>query len=94
MTGMEQLLTTMHTKVNRLYKAQQELKKVLQTVIKNKKEQKLIDAGKNLLADLKEWDDKMVQRRAKAYDDVENFPNKFTAEYIYLINQTESTIPE
>lgn len=93
MTGMEQLLNTMHTKVNRLYKAQQELKNVLQTLKKNKKEQKLIDAGKKLLADLKEWDNKMVQRRAKAYDDVENFPNKFTAEYIYLINQTESTIP-
>ncbi|HEA28482.1 MAG TPA: glycosyl hydrolase [Leeuwenhoekiella sp.] len=93
MIGMEQLLTTMHTKVNRLYKAQQELKNVLQALKKDKKEQKLIDAGKKLLADLKEWDNKMVQRRAKAYDDVENFPNKFTAEYIYLINQTESTIP-
>jgi hypothetical protein len=35
----------------------------------------------------------MVQRKSKAYDDVENFPNKFTAEYIFLINQTESAIP-
>ena len=26
-------------------------------------------------------------------DDVENFPNKFTAEYLFLINQTESDIP-
>ncbi|MCB0584972.1 MAG: hypothetical protein KDD06_06555, partial [Phaeodactylibacter sp.] len=29
----------------------------------------------------------------KAYDDVENFPNKFTANYLFLINQTESDIP-
>jgi hypothetical protein len=35
----------------------------------------------------------MIQRKSKAYDDVENFPNKFTAEYIFLINQTESSIP-
>jgi hypothetical protein len=35
----------------------------------------------------------MVQRRAKAYDDVENFANKFTANYLFLINQTESDIP-
>ena len=27
------------------------------------------------------------------YDDVENFPNKFTADYLFLINQTESDIP-
>ncbi|MEM7475818.1 MAG: hypothetical protein AAF483_12570, partial [Planctomycetota bacterium] len=39
------------------------------------------------------WDEEMVQRKSKAYDDVENFPNKFTAEYLFLINQTESSIP-
>ena len=40
-----------------------------------------------------EWDGEMVQRKAKAYDDVENYPNKFTAEYLFLINQTESGLP-
>ena len=35
----------------------------------------------------------MVQRKSKAYDDVENFPNKFTANYFFLVNQTESDIP-
>jgi len=45
------------------------------------------------LSQLKTWDEDMVQRKSTAYDDVENFPNKFTAEYIFLINQTESAIP-
>ncbi|MFT5862923.1 MAG: hypothetical protein ACI828_001576 [Flavobacteriales bacterium] len=36
----------------------------------------------------------MVQRKSKAYDDVENFPNKFTAEYIFLINQNDSSLPK
>ena len=40
-----------------------------------------------------EWDSAMVQRKSKAYDDVENFPNQFTANYLFLINQTESDIP-
>ena len=35
----------------------------------------------------------MIQRRSKAYDDVENFPNKFTANYLFLVNQTESDLP-
>ena len=35
----------------------------------------------------------MVQRKSKAYDDVENFPNKFTAEYLFMINATNSAIP-
>ena len=42
---------------------------------------------------IKAWDEDMVQRKSKAYDDVENFPNKFTANYLFLINQTESAIP-
>jgi len=31
--------------------------------------------------------------KSKAYDDVENFPNKFTAEYLFLINVSESSLP-
>jgi hypothetical protein len=42
---------------------------------------------------LKAWDEDMVQRRSKAYDDVENFPNRFTANYLFVINQTESDLP-
>ncbi len=49
--------------------------------------------GDTLLKQLKAWDEDMVQRKSKAYDDVENFPNKFTANYLFLMNQTESSIP-
>jgi len=47
-----------------------------------------------LVQKLKSWDEDMVQRKSKAYDDVENFPNKFTAEYIFLINQNDSDLPK
>lgn len=39
------------------------------------------------------WDSEMVQRKSKAYDDVENFPNKFTANYLFAINHAESSLP-
>lgn len=42
---------------------------------------------------MKAWDEEMVQRKSKAYDDVENFPNKFTANYLFVINQATSGIP-
>jgi hypothetical protein len=35
----------------------------------------------------------MIQRKSLAYDDVENFPNKFTANYLFMINLTESDLP-
>ena len=36
----------------------------------------------------------MVQRLSKAYDDVENFENGFTAHYLTLINAVDSELPK
>ena len=89
MTDMEQRLTEMHTMVNTLYKVQGQLKEVLKEV----KDSALKAEGEELLKQLDAWDKDMIQRKSKAYDDVENFPNKFTAEYLFLIDATNSTIP-
>jgi photosystem II stability/assembly factor-like uncharacterized protein len=92
MTEMEINLTDMHDKVNMLYKAKSQLKDI---VVSLKKDGKTDSAneGQALIDKITEWDEDMIQRKSKAYDDVENFPNKFTAEYIFLINQTDSSIP-
>ena len=89
MTEMEQKLTAMHNKVNSLFKAQKQLK----SVIKDLKNPGLKAEGEKLVKQLDAWDKDMVQRKSKAYDDVENFPNKFTAEYLFLIDATNSSIP-
>ena len=75
--------------VNILYKAQGQLKAVLKDVT----DADVKAAGKELLERMDVWDKDMIQRKSKAYDDVENFPNKFTAEYLFLIDATNSTIP-
>ncbi len=93
MLEMERSLTDMINKVNQLKDVQDQLKVILDR-LKATNNEKIITAGKSLLADLDAWDKDMVQRMSKAYDDVENFPNKFTAEYFFLINQTESSIPK
>jgi hypothetical protein len=47
----------------------------------------------SLVARLKAWDTDMVSRRSRAYDDVENYEQKFTAHYLFLINASESDLP-
>ena len=94
MTEMENSLTEMHLTVNKLKIIQAEVKKIVTNLkLDEKNSSELLANGNNLLKKLVAWDESMVQRKSKAYDDVENFPNKFTAEYLYLINQTESAIP-
>ena len=65
----------------------------LMPILKDVKDGTVKADGEKLLKDLDAWDKDMIQRKSKAYDDVENFPNKFTAEYLFLIDATNSTIP-
>ena len=52
----------------------------------------LLKNAQDLMASLNSWDEDMIQRKSTSYDDVENFPNKFTANYMFLMNQTENDI--
>jgi hypothetical protein len=93
MLSMETELTTMHRMVNSLYEKQKQLESLLGSLPAGEKYSTIKKDGEALLKKMKAWDEDMVQRKSKAYDDVENFPNKFTANYLFLINQTESDIP-
>ncbi|MDH3495060.1 MAG: glycosyl hydrolase, partial [Acidobacteriota bacterium] len=93
MKGMETEFTKMHLMVNALYKRQNQLSELLKTLPNEAKFTSIRTEGEALLLKMKSWDEDMVQRKSKAYDDVENFPNKFTANYLFLINMTESDIP-
>ncbi|WP_350293674.1 glycosyl hydrolase [uncultured Croceitalea sp.] len=89
LTDAEANLVAMLNTVNALYKVQQQLKEVLNNVEDNV----LKSEGQKLMAELDAWDKEMIQRKSQAYDDVENFPNKFSAEYLFLIDATNSAIP-
>nr|WP_293303552.1 glycosyl hydrolase [Allomuricauda sp.] len=90
MTELEANLTDMHQRINTLFKVQGQLKKLLEEL----NDESLKVEGKALLEKLKAWDGDMVQRKSQAYDDVENFPNKFSAEYLFLMNQSNSALPQ
>jgi photosystem II stability/assembly factor-like uncharacterized protein len=93
MRAMEQELTRMHETVNQLNPLQERLASVLADLPKGEAYAGLKRDGEALLAKLKAWDEEMIQRRTKVYDDVENFPQKFTAHYLFLVNQVESERP-
>lgn len=81
-------VTSMHSKINTLFEVQTQLKVILKDIT----EELLKKEGQKLVDQLQAWDGDMIQRKSKAYDDVENFSNKFTAEYLFLINQTANDL--
>ncbi len=94
MSTMEAEATKMHEMVNTLNSKREQLDLVLSTLPADEKFSALKKQGQSLSQSMKQLDEEMVQRKSKAYDDVENFPNKFTANYLFMINHTESDIPK
>lgn len=92
MSSMEAEVTKMHKMINALDSKRKQLDQLLATLT-DEKHSALKKEGEALSEKLKLWDEDMVQRKSKAYDDVENFPNKFTANYLFMLNHTESDIP-
>jgi hypothetical protein len=93
MSELERNVTTMHQTVNTLNDVQSQLKSVVAALPADEKHASAKRDADSLMAKLKAWDTDMVSRRSRAYDDVENFEQKFTANYMFLINATESDLP-
>ncbi len=93
MNRMETELIKMHQTVNTIYTKLEQLNLILASLPSEEKFNKIKKEGQSLAARMKSWDEEMIQRKSKAYDDVDNFDNKFTANYMFLINQTESDLP-
>jgi hypothetical protein len=93
MSGMERELTTMHETVNTLTDVQNQLKAVIAALPDDEKHRAAKRDADSLMTRLKAWDTDMVSRRSRAYDDVENFEQKFTAHWMFMINATESELP-
>lgn len=94
MTSMTKVVDDMHRSINTIHDYKNQLSTILKRLPKAEKYSTIHTNGKALIKKMTEWDNKMIQRKSKAYDDVENFPNKLSANYLFLINQTESDIPK
>ncbi len=93
MNEMETSLRNMHDMLNDLNSKKASIQKIMKELDDDAKYEGIKKEAEVLIKEMTAWDEKMIQRKSKAYDDVENFPNKFSANYMFLINATESEIP-
>jgi photosystem II stability/assembly factor-like uncharacterized protein len=94
MSKLESEVTTMHTLVNTAKTYQDQLKDLVSRLADKTEYKDLKTAAEKLIKEIQAWDEDMVQRKSTAYDDVENFPNKFTANFMFMMNHGESSIPK
>ncbi|MBC2838475.1 glycosyl hydrolase [Robiginitalea sp. SC105] len=92
MGAAEATYTEMTVMTNKMREVQTRLKALISHLEANGK-QELASQGRELDRAMEAWDKTMVQRLSKAYDDVENYVNGFTAEYLTAMNHGDSGIP-
>ena len=92
MTKAEVNYKLMTQKTNALNKQLDKIERLM-PVLKEKELELLLDQAKKISHELKAWDSKMTQRLSKAYDDVENYENGFTAHYLTVLNQVDASNP-
>jgi len=93
MTRAEAELATMHQTVNRLQDVRAQLKTMSAALPADERFAGVRRSADSLASRLAAWDSAMVSRRTRAYDDVENYAQRFTANWMFLVNATESDIP-
>ena len=93
LNSVETSLTKMHETVLLMNNKREQLELMLKGLAEEEKYKTVKIEGAALVKKMKAWDEDMVQRKTKAYDDAENFPNKFTANYLFLINQMQNDLP-
>jgi photosystem II stability/assembly factor-like uncharacterized protein len=93
MSDAESKATEMQVMINEMDDKHKHLKTFITKVAKDPKHASLMATTQSLSKELTAWDNTMIQRLSKAYDDVENFENKFAANYFYIFNASDSDMP-
>ena len=86
-------VTQIHNEVLQIRKIRSQLKET-SSLLKDKTGSDSICKKASLLAtELQNWEDEIVQNKAKSNDDVINYVNKLTADYIFVKGEMDNNIP-
>jgi photosystem II stability/assembly factor-like uncharacterized protein len=82
-----------HDDVNQMREVRKQINELAGLLTDTLKYKAVVDSGKSVVKKLTTWEEKLVQPKAKSNDDIINFVNKFTADYIFLKEEMDSNIP-
>jgi hypothetical protein len=53
----------------------------------------VVDSGKRVVEIITAWEEKLVQPKSQSYDDIINFENKLSADFIFVHGEADSNVP-
>lgn len=93
MAKTEEGIREIHESVLRIRKIRKQLIEVVD-LLGSKAEMKAVaDSGRKIAGKLLKWEEELVQNKAQSNDDIINFINKISADYIFLKGEMDANIP-
>ena len=82
-----------HETVLRIRKVRKQINEVVDLLKDNTAYKDITDSGKKITAKLQKWEEEIVQNKAQSNDDIINFINKISADYIFVKGEMDVNIP-
>jgi hypothetical protein len=93
MAKTENGIREIHESVLRMRKIRKQINEVVELLGDRSEMREVVDSGKKIAAKLLRWEEELVQNKAQSNDDVINFINKLSADYIFLRGEMDANIP-
>jgi ribonuclease HI len=90
---VEAAITEIHRAVNQLKEAKRQTEDLIKVLDTDASRKEIKDAAEALVTKITTWDEKVVQRKSESNDDIINFVNKISADYIFLKGELDSNTP-
>ncbi|MES2647076.1 MAG: glycosyl hydrolase [Bacteroidota bacterium] len=91
--AVDDSIKSIHDKVNQMKVVRNQVNSLLDILTDTLTYKAVIDSGKSLNKQITTWEEKLVQPKAQSNDDIINFVNMLSADYIFLKGEMDSNIP-
>ena len=91
---VEGKIREIHNGVNRIRIARKQVSELLELLKDTVKYKSIHETGRVLVKDINSWEEKLVQNKAQSNDDIINFVNMLSADYIFLKGEMDVNIPQ
>ncbi|GAB3644128.1 hypothetical protein GCM10027423_47650 [Spirosoma arcticum] len=91
--AIEDGVKEIHQGVNRMRKAQQQINALVDLIDDKPNLKAVADSGRAVAKRIKVWEEKVIQPKSQSNDDVINFENKLSADYMFLKGELDVNMP-
>jgi len=91
--SIETDVADIHVAVVRMRNLSKQVQSLIDLIDGDKSKEALLKQGKSILEKVTKWEEQLIQSKSQSYDDVINFVNKLSANYIFVHGEAGGNIP-